>query len=54
MGFSRDGKPTVNSQDEMAVATSGAYNLRAVRVAISAHVTGALAGIQSLKPLDLA
>jgi hypothetical protein len=27
MGFSFDDEPTVNSQDEMAVATSGSHNL---------------------------
>ncbi len=28
MGFSFDDEPTVNSQDELAVATSGSHNLR--------------------------
>jgi len=28
MGFSFDDEPTVHSQDELAVATSGSHNLR--------------------------
>ncbi|MGD1103459.1 MAG: hypothetical protein ABSA59_15520 [Terriglobia bacterium] len=28
VGFSFDDEPTVNSQDELAVATSGSHNLR--------------------------
>ncbi len=28
VGFSSDHEPTVNSQDELAVATSGSHNLR--------------------------
>jgi len=28
VGFPFDAKPTVNSQDELAVATSGSHNLR--------------------------
>ena len=54
VGFPLDDEPTVNSHDELAVATSGHTTSGAVRTVVSALVTGAPAGMRSLKPPNLA